>query len=138
MKAQSVLSLFCVGFALSCLLFAYTSAVTEYSTIKPFVARLVPKASEVPVVSFTFTGAYDPTLDRYGNCTVGVQNVGTENRTLTATVELFNAASPRGVIAYGQRQFYAEANITTFINVPLQWTGNYKLRDYADGQVTVS
>jgi len=87
-------------------------------------------------VGFAFSDAtddYTVTKELFKPLLVGIQATPVS---ASVNIQLFNVNST--VIASGQNQVNIYANSTLHVNVPLEWTENKTIVNYAGGLVTVS
>lgn len=116
-------------------MFVYTvsSAMLNYSLIKPYVVGLAVENSQLTVESVQFT--YEPASNRYSDCTVQVYNIYTSS--LTGTVYVYLQDPEGSNIASGQSAITVNPGSTNTVNVPLNWIANKTVVDVAGGRIVI-
>jgi len=140
MKLQSLIVVLAIVMALSAWGFAFSDATDDFKVtkelFKPLLVGIQAVPREVKLEGWDLMGGYDVYTMRYENVTVIAHNVGTTEVSARVNVQLFNVNNT--IIASGEKQTNIYANTTLHINVPLQWTENKTIVDYAGGLVTIS
>jgi len=140
MKLQTLVTIFAVLMAFSAVGFAFSDATDDYTVtkelFKPLLVGIQATPVEVKLESWSLIGGYDVHTMRYENVTVIIRNTGITDVSASVNIQLFNVNST--VIASGQNQVNIYANSTLHVNVPLEWTENKTIVNYAGGLVTVS
>lgn len=139
-KLRLLIDVFAILMAFWIVGFAISDAADDYKVtkelFKPLLVGIQAVPSEVKLEGWDLVGGYHVNTMRYENVTVTIRNVGTTEVSARVNVQLFNVNNT--VIASGEKQANIYANTTFHVNVPLQWTENKTIVDYAGGLVTVS
>lgn len=127
------LGILLVAITLLSLTFTAANALTQYSFVKPYTAKLV--FTDTPFKIETSTLAFEPNTNRYANATVSVKNYGTADATATIYVRLYESAT---VIAWGQASVPTTAVGSTYTTtIPLTWTTGKDMTNVSSGNVIV-
>ena len=113
--------------------FLFVEAQTNYSTVRPMLAKIYPQPAEVKINEVKFF--YNPLTLRYHNASVSISNVGYAVCDGKTVVSMYNATSV--IIATGEKTFSLQPTMTIFLNVILTWSGNRTITDYAYAVVNV-
>jgi len=111
--------------------YTVSSAILQYTLVKPFVMDIAVAGSKLTVDGFSLT--YDPQTNRYTNCTVQVHNYGSGSLAGMVYVTLYNGTKFN--IASGQcnGSFIGVRTVT----IPLVWAGGKTAVEVIGGRVSV-